>query len=494
MAEEVSLVDTIDGLISKVSNLRNDVKEFAGVKKCDGWDTSAEECKFPKIPKEDWSLYFLKDVDLYDVRFPTSKEKHGSDAIHKDPDYSAAYIVLEFATDKKPSIYGHGMSFTLGRGNDVLLKMIDQYVTTVKFRSLQSILENIAGFTRELMDDSQLRWFGPEKGMAQLAVAAIMNAMWDLWAKLEGKPLWKLIVDMEATDLVHKCMDMKYLSEVLTKEEAISMLEENKKTAGDRENELIKNGFPVYTTSAGWVGYTDERIKSLCKEYLDLGYNHFKMKVGVKVEDDIRRAGIIREMIGPDRKLMMDANQVWEVEEAIEWMKKLAEFKPWWIEEPTHCDDIMGHLRISEALGEYDIGVATGEVCSNKVMFKQLIKMKAIKFCQIDSCRMASISEILPVLILAKKFDIAVCPHAGGVGLCEMVRHLVMVDYILIGVNMDDRICESTTHLHEHFYDNCMPQKNELGARYMPPKRAGYIEMKPESINDYLYPSGPKCG
>jgi len=489
---EMSLVDTIDGLIAKVSNLRNDVKEFAGAKRCAGWETSSENFDFPKIPKKEWGQYFLKDVGLFDVRFPTSKDNDGSDAIHVDPDYSAAYVVLEFATDGDTSLYGHGMSFTLGRGNDVLLKMIEQYVRVVKFRPLLSILDNIAGFTRELMDDSQLRWFGPEKGMAQLAVAAIMNAVWDLWAKLEGKPLWKLIVDMDPRFLVKKCIDLKYMSEVLTEDEAISILEENKRTADEREKQLLADGFPVYTTSAGWMGYSDDKIQSLCKEYIGLGYNHFKMKVGVNVEDDIRRAGIIRQMIGPDRKLMMDANQVWEVDAAIKWMKKLAQFNPWWIEEPTHSDDILGHKTITDALKEHNIGVATGEVCSNKVMFKQLLQAEAIKFCQIDSCRVASISEILPIILLAKKFNISVCPHAGGVGLCEMVRHLVMVDYILIGARMDDRICESTTHLHEHFYDNCMPQKNHLGARYMPPARPGYIEMKPEAINDYLYPSGDK--
>jgi L-fuconate dehydratase len=303
-----------------------------------------------------------------------------------------------------------------------------------------------------LTAESQLRWIGPEKGVVHMACGAIINAAWDLYAKYEGKPLWKLLADMSPEELVG-AVDFHWITDALKPEEAIAMLKELQPTKTAREAEMLKDGFPAYTTSAGWLGYSDEKIKGLCQQYMAEGMNHFKMKVGSDIEDDLRRASILREAIGPDRTLMMDANQKWDVEEAIENMKRLAVYKPWWIEEPTNPDDILGHARIAEALKPYDIGVATGEVCHNRVMFKQLLQAKAIKFCQIDTCRVGGINELLAILLLAKKFDVAVCPHAGGVGLCEYVRHICVFDYIAISGSLEDRICESTTHLHEHFYD-----------------------------------------
>jgi L-fuconate dehydratase len=339
-------------------------------------------------------------------------------------------------------------------------------------------------FWLEITSDSQVRWLGPEKGAIHLATAAIVNAVWDLYAKAEGKPLWKLLADMTPEQLV-SCIPFRHITDALTRDEATEILSRNESTKHVREVEMLREGYPAYTTSAGWLGYSDERVRALVREGLAEGWSHFKMKVGRDLQDDIRRAAIIREEIGPDRKLMVDANQIWDVDQAIAWMKPLAQFNPWWIEEPTSPDDVLGHAKIAKAVAP--IGVATGEACQNRVIFKQLLQAQAISFCQIDSCRLAGVNEVLAVILMAAKFGVPVCPHAGGVGLCEYVQHLSLFDYIAVSASLEDRITEYVDHLHEHFV---YPVKIKNG-RYMPPLEPGYsIEMKPASLDYYEFPNG----
>nr|XP_013012656.1 mitochondrial enolase superfamily member 1 isoform X4 [Cavia porcellus] len=356
---------------------------------------------------------------VHDVRFPTSLGGHGSDAMHTDPDYSVAYVVLE--TDAEDGLRGCGLTFTLGKGTEVVVCAVNALAHHVLHRDLKDIVGNFRGFYRQLTSDGQLRWIGPEKGAVHLATAAILNAVWDLWAKQEGKPLWKLLVDM------------------------------------------------------------------LCAAALKDGWTRFKVKVGADLQDDMRRCRLIRDLIGPDRTLMMDANQRWDVPEAVAWMSKLAEFKPLWIEEPTSPDDILGHAAIAKALAPLGIGVATGEQCHNRVVFKQLLQANALQFLQIDSCRLGSVNENLSVILMAKKFGIPVCPHAGGVGLCELVQHLIIFDYISVSTSLQNRMCEYVDHLHEHFkYPVYIKQ-----ASYMPPQDAGYsTEMKEDSVKKHQYPDG----
>ncbi len=422
----------------------------------------------------------ITDSEVHDLRFPTSQELEGSDAMHPDPDYSAAYVVLH--TDDGPE--GHGLTFTIGRGNEVCVAAIEALAPHVVGRSLAEITDHMAGFWRDVTSDSQLRWLGPEKGVIHLATAALVNAVWDLYAKVEDKPLWKLLADMTPEELV-SCIDFRYISDALTPEEAVAMLEENASTQDEREAELRADGYPAYTTSAGWLGHADEEIRRRCRAGLEAGWDHFKLKVGDDLEDDRRRAAIVREEIGPDRHLMMDANQRWDVDEAIEWMEALAEFNPWWIEEPTSPDDVLGHAAIKEGISP--IGVATGEQCQNRVVFKQLLQADAIDFCQIDACRLGGVNEVLAVLLMAAKYDVPVCPHAGGVGLCEYVQHLSIFDYLCVSASMEDRVVEYVDHLHEHFVD---PVTIRDG-RYVPPTSPGYsIEIKSESRRRYAYPDG----
>jgi L-fuconate dehydratase len=415
-----------------------------------------------------------------DIRFPTSQDLSGSDAMNEAPDYSAAYVILKTDTD----LEGHGLTFTIGRGNELCVAAINSLAPLVVGRILESFTENMGAFWRHVTGDSQLRWVGPEKGVIHLATAAVVNAVWDLYAKAKGKPLWKLLVDMSPEKLV-SCVDFRYITDALTPEEALEILRKNEPTKAKREQEMLTDGFPAYTTSAGWLGYPDEKIRQLSREAVAEGWGHIKIKVGRDVEDDARRASIIREEIGPDRKLMMDANQVWEVDEAIANMKRLAEFDPWWIEEPTNPDDVLGHARVARAVAP--IGVATGEHCQNRVVFKQLMQADAISFCQIDSCRLGGVNEVIAVLLLAAKFGVPVCPHAGGVGLCEYVQHLSIFDYIAVGATLENRILEYVDHLHEHFLD---PVRIKDG-RYVPPERPGYsIEMYPESLEEFEFPTG----
>jgi L-fuconate dehydratase len=422
-------------------------------------------------------------MDVHDVRFPTSEHQDGSDAMFPDPDYSAAYVILR--TDASDGLEGHGLTFTIGRGNELCVAAAEALRPLVIGLTLDDITADMGAFWRRIVGDSQLRWVGPEKGVLHLATAAVVNAVWDLWAKVEGVPLWKLLVSMSPEELV-RCIDFRYITDAITPSEAIELLRRNADTRAEREAELVRDGYPAYTTSAGWLGYPDDKVRRLCREGIAEGWSHFKIKVGRDLADDIRRAGIIREEIGPDRKLMMDANQVWDVGEAITSMRALARFDPWWIEEPTSPDDVLGHATIARAIAP--IGVATGEHCQNRVVFKQLMQAGAIRFCQIDSCRLGGVNEVLAVLLMAARFRIPVCPHAGGVGLCEYVQHLSIFDYICVSASLEDRIVEYVDHLHEHFVDPVVIRNG----RYMSPVRPGYSsEMYAASTTEYRFPDGP---
>jgi L-fuconate dehydratase len=425
----------------------------------------------------------ITNLVVRDIRFPTSRQLDGSDAMNPDPDYSAAYVILE--TDGPHQ--GHGLTFTIGRGNEIVVTAVRALAPLVVGRTLASIAANMGEFWRHITGDSQLRWIGPEKGAIHLATAAVVNAVWDLYAKCEGKPLWKLLADMTPEQLV-SCIDFRYLSDALTPEQAYGILRKLAPTKRARQAEMQEKGYPAYTTSAGWLGYSDDKLRLLCREAIAQGWNHLKIKVGRDLEDDIRRCTIIREEIGWERKLMTDANQVWDVPQAIAWMKQLAQFKPWWIEEPTSPDDVLGHAAIARALEPLGIGVATGEHCHNRVMFKQLMQTGAIRFCQIDAARLGGVNEVLAVLLLAAKFGVPVCPHAGGVGLCEYVQHLSILDYIAVSGSLENRVIEYVDHLHEHFLD---PVTMRHG-RYIPPAKPGYsIEMKPDSLVRHEFPNGP---
>ncbi len=421
-------------------------------------------------------------VQAYDIRFPTSRTMAGSDAMNNDPDYSAAYVVLH--TDHPAGLEGHGLTFTIGRGNEVCVAAIRALAPLVTGRSLESFTADMRAFWRHITGDSQLRWIGPEKGVIHLATAAVVNAVWDLWAKVEGKPLWKLLSDMTPEQLV-SCIDFRYISDVLTPGDALDLLRRQVPTRAQREVEMLRDGFPAYTTGAGWSGYSDEKMRLLCREGLAKGWRHFKLKVGLGLEGDLHRAHIMREEIGPESTLMFDANQVWEVNEAIAAMKYLADFDPLWIEEPTSPDDILGHATIARAVAP--IRVATGEHVQNRIIFKQLFQTNAIGICQIDACRVGGVNEVLAILLMAARFGIPVCPHAGGVGLCEYVQHLSIFDYIAISGSLENRMIEYTPHLHEHFVYPVIIKDG----RYMPPDAPGYsVTMHPASMVAYSYPDG----
>lgn len=425
----------------------------------------------------------IVQAQVYDVRFPTSRTLAGSDAMNPNPDYSAAYVVLQ--TDHPAGLEGHGLTFTIGRGNEVCVAALQALAPLIVGRSLESFTSDMRGFWRLLTGESQLRWIGPEKGALHMATAALVNAVWDLWAKVEGKPLWKLLVDLTPEELV-ACVDFRYLSDVLTPEEALDLLYRQAGTRAERVKEMLRDGFPAYTTGAGWSGYSDEQMRQFCREALANGWRHFKLKVGLGLENDLRRAQLMREEIGPACTLMLDANQVWDVPQAIAMMRELACVKPFWIEEPTSPDDILGHAAIAQAIAP--IRVATGEQVQNRVIFKQLLQANAIGICQIDACRVGGVNEVLAILLLAAKFGIPVCPHAGGVGLCEYVQHLSLFDYIALSASLEHRIIEYTPHLHEHFVHPVL-MKN---GRYIPPDAPGYsVTMHPTSLAMYAYPNGP---
>ena len=425
----------------------------------------------------------IVSVSARDVRFPTSRTLDGSDAMHTAPDYSAAYVVLK--TDAGDHLEGHGLTFTLGRGTEICVAAINALAPIVIGRTLESIVSDMRGFWRAITGEEQLRWIGPEKGAIHLASAALVNAVWDLYAKVERKPLWKVLVDMSPEQLV-SCIDFRYINDAITPDEALAILERMAPTRAEREAEMLRSGFPAYTTSVGWLGYSDEKLRALCRQAVAGGWSHVKMKVGQNIEDDVRRARIVREEIGPERRLMMDANQVWDVGEAIDNLKHLVEFDPYWIEEPTSPDDVLGHATIARAISP--IKVATGEHCQNRVLFKQLFQANAIGFCQLDACRLGGVNEVLAVLLMAAKFGIPVCPHAGGVGLCEYVQHVSLFDYIAVSGSLENRVLEYVEHLHEHFLD---PVKIQDG-RYVAPQAPGFsITMRPESLREFEYPTGP---
>jgi len=422
-------------------------------------------------------------LEVQDIRFPTSRQLDGSDAMNEAPDYSATYVTL--TTDADDALQGYGLTFTIGRGNDVCVMAVEALASRIVGRDLETITAEMGAFWRDLISgDSQLRWLGPEKGVMHLAAAAIINAVWDLWAKREGKPVWKLLVDMSPEQLV-RCLDFRFVTDALTPQEAVALLKRREAGKGEREAHMRAEGYPGYTTSAGWLGYSEDKVRRLAREALAEGWTHFKQKVGGNLEEDRQRARILREEIGWERALMMDANQMWEVDEAIANMRELAEFDPLWIEEPTSPDDILGHAEIRRRLAP--IGVATGEHCHNRVMFKQLLQAGAIDYCQLDAARLGGLNEVIIVVLLAAKYDVPICPHGGGVGLCEYTQHISLFDYIAVSGSLEGRILEYVDHLHEHFVD---PVRIEHG-RYQVPKAPGYsIAMHGDSLDRHRYPEG----
>jgi L-fuconate dehydratase len=420
----------------------------------------------------------ITGLETHDLRFPTSLSLDGSDAMNPDPDYSAAYVVLKTDT---PGLEGHGLTFTIGRGNDICCAAIGAMRHLVVGLDLDWISEDPGRFWRHVTSDSQLRWIGPDKGAIHLATGAVVNAVWDLLAKQAGKPVWRLVADMSPEEIVD-IVDFRYLTDAITRDEALDILRRAEPGKAERIASLEETGYPCYTTSAGWLGYPDDKLRRLCREAVEAGYDYVKLKVGRDLQDDIRRLRIAREELGPDRFLMIDANQVWEVGQAIDWMKQLAFAKPFFIEEPTSPDDIAGHKAIREAIAP--VKVATGEMCQNRIIFKQMIVGGAIDVVQIDACRMGGLNEVLSVLLMAAKYNLPVWPHAGGVGLCEYVQHLSMIDFVAISGTMEGRVIEYVDHLHEHFLHPCVIRD----AAYMPPVSPGFsIEMKARSITRYTF-------
>ncbi|SER68431.1 L-fuconate dehydratase [Vreelandella subterranea] len=424
----------------------------------------------------------ISRVEVQDIRFPTSRSLDGSDAMNAAPDYSATYVILH--TDDESGPQGHGLTFTIGRGNEIVVTAVRSLTPLLEGRSLETITADMGAFWREITGDSQLRWIGPDKGAIHLATAAMVNAVWDLWAKREGKPVWKLLADMSPEELV-RCLDFRFVTDALTPEEAIALLRKQAPGKAEREAEMRRDGFPGYTTSAGWLGYTDDKVRQLAREALAEGWTHFKQKIGGDLDEDARRAALLREEIGWDNVLMMDANQVWEVDETVAKMRRLAEFDPLWIEEPTSPDDILGHAEIRHRVAP--IGVATGEHCHNKVMFKQFLQADAIDYCQIDAARLGGLNEVILVVLMAAKFGVPICPHAGGVGLCEYVQHISMFDYIAVSGSLEGRVLEYVDHLHEHFVDPVVIRQG----RYQVPTAAGYsITMHADSLARHRFPDG----
>ena len=426
----------------------------------------------------------IAELEVLDIRFPTSRALDGSDAMNPDPDYSAAYVILR--TDAADGLEGHGLTFTIGRGTEVVVAAVEALRPLVVGLDVEALEGDLGAFWRELVGDSQLRWIGPEKGAIHLATAAVVNAVWDLVAKRAGKPVWKLLADMSPAEIV-ALVDFRYMTDALTPAAALELLQRAVPGRADREAELRRDGYPAYTTSVGWLGYDDDKVRRLAREALAEGWTRFKMKVGADVEDDVRRAAILREVLGPGRMLAVDANQRWDVGTAIDWMARLAPFEPYWIEEPTSPDDILGHAAIARAVAP--IRVATGEHVHNRIMFKQFLAAKALSVCQIDACRLGGVNEVVAVLLLAARFGVPVCPHAGGVGLCELVQHLSAFDYIAVSGALEGRMIEYVDHLHEHFVDPVVVREG----RYRLPTMPGYsAEIVPASLARFAYPDGPE--
>ena len=416
-----------------------------------------------------------------DIRFPTSRALDGSDAMNKDPDYSAAYLIFE--TDD-PKLSGHGLVFTIGRGNDLQCAAIDLLAPYAVGKDVAELAKNMGEFARSLVRDSQMRWLGPEKGVTHMAAGAVINAAWDLICKAAGKPLWKYLSDLSPEEIV-ELVDFRYITDYLTKAEALEILNKAKANRAENERELLANGLPAYTTSAGWLGYTDEKMVRLAKEAVADGFKLIKLKCGTNLEDDKRRLRLAREAIGPNVKLAIDANQVWDVNDAIKWINDLGDVNLHWVEEPTSPDDVLGHATIAKAIAP--VRVATGEHVMNRIVFKQLIQSKAFSFMQIDASRVAGVNENIAMTLMAAKAGIPVCPHAGGVGLCEMVQHIAMFDFVAVGGKHPDRVVEFVDHLHEHF----VVPTNIQNAHYMPPLEPGAgAEIFEQSIEDFTFPTG----
>ncbi len=428
----------------------------------------------------------ITNVLVRDIRFPTSRNMDGSDAMNGSGDHSATYVTLE--TDSADGLQGNGLTFTIGRGNDLCVAAVKELAKLfVTGRTLESITANFGAYWHEIVaGDCQLRWVGPEKGVVHLATSAIINAIWDLWAKKEGKPIWKMLVDMSPEELV-RCIDFTFMTDALTPQEAIAMLRRVAPGKAEREKEMLESGFPGYTTAAGWLGYSEEKMRRLAREAVEAGWTHLKQKVGADIEQDVRRSQILREELGWERKLMMDANQIWDVDQAVTNMRRLAEFDPWWIEEPTSPDDVLGHAAIRQRI--HPIGVATGEHAHNRVMFKQFFQAGAMDFCQLDPARLGGLNEVLAVVLMAAKFGVPVCPHGGGVGLCQYSQNIVLFDYIAVSASLEKRVLEYVDHLHENFLEPIVIRRG----RYIPPKQPGYgVTMKAESIKQFEYPNGPE--
>ncbi len=418
-------------------------------------------------------------LDAYDVRFPTSRRLDGSDAMNPDPDYSVAYAVLRTDTGGE----GHGFCFTIGRGTEVCVAAIEAYAPLVVGHELD--LADLGGFSRRLVHDSQLRWIGPEKGAVHLAAAAIVNAAFDLAGRVAGVPVWRLLSDL-TPDQVVDLADWRYLTDALGPDEAADLLREASAGRAEREATLLDTGFPAYTTTPGWLGYTDDRLVRLAREAVEDGFTLIKLKVGGDLDDDRRRLRLAREAVGPDIRIAIDANQRWDVSQAIAWVDALKPYDPWWIEEPTSPDDVLGHAAIRRAVGP--VRVATGEHVANRVIFKQMLQAGAIDVLQIDACRVGGVTENVAILLLAAKYGVPVCPHAGGVGLCEVVQHLSMFDYLAVAASQEDRVIEYVDHLHEHFTD---PVRIRDG-HYLAPHAPGMsAEIKAASRAEYAFPDGP---
>jgi L-fuconate dehydratase len=424
----------------------------------------------------------ISALETFDIRFPTSRELDGSDAMNPDPDYSAAYVVLR--TDDPSGLCGHGFVFTIGRGNDVQTLACAALRHLVVGRNVGEVVADLGAFARSLTNDSQLRWLGPEKGVIHMAIGAIVNAAWDMAARHAGKPVWRLIADMSPEQIVD-LIDFRYITDALTPEEALGILRAAEAGKSERIAALNSLGYPAYTTSPGWLGYSDEKLARLARQAVSDGFRTIKLKIGLNIEDDLRRCRIARQAIGPKVALAVDANQRWDVGASIEWLKQMAPFDVAWVEEPTSPDDILGHARIRHAVSP--IRISTGEHTQNRVIFKQLFQAQAVDLIQIDAARVGGVNENLAILLMASKFGVPVFPHAGGVGLCELVQHLAMADYVAINGSMEDRAIEFVDHLHEHFVD---PVRIRDG-RYMAPAVAGFsAEMRPESLERYRFPNG----
>ncbi len=422
-------------------------------------------------------------LDVLDVRFPTSDRMDGSDAMNPEPDYSAAYVRLR--TDAGDDVEGHALAFTTGRGNDVQANAIASLAPFVVGRAVAEVCGDLGGFARSLVHDPQLRWLGPEKGVIHMATGAVVNAAWDLAAKQSGKPVWRYLADMSPDEIVAQ-VDFRWLSDALTPDDALDILHRARAGRDDRIALLLERGYPAYTTTPGWLGYSDEKLARLSRQAVADGFGQIKLKVGASIEDDVRRMRAAREAVGDGVRIAVDANQRWDVQSAIDWMRRIARYDPYWIEEPTSPDDILGHAAVRRAVRP--IKVATGEHVANRVVFKQLLQAGAVDIVQIDSARVGGINENIAILLLAAKFGVPVCPHAGGVGLCEMVQHLSMFDFVAVSATMRDRVIEYVDHLHEHFLDPA----RVVGGRYVPPAAPGLsAQMHPASLDEYAYPDGP---